>query len=171
VEVSQEQNIARRDKILAAFQSRMRGATTLEEKLEAGFQLELECALWTVETLDAYKFLPIPVKPPQVKRWEDMDSHTKATIDTRFYFKDHPEIATYYDTCQKARVMNRSHYEWLEKSRAVLAKAGKMYEAALVGKRLQGITVEQLMDVNRKELESENAELDGKFGGFELPRK
>ena len=99
--------------------------------------LELECAMWTVELLEAeYQKLSDPFKPVEVKQFEnEVPIYDRKMLDKSFY-ADNPQIDKYYKRKRSVELDNKSNKEWLEDVLRVLSEHEKAVECNKVKSRL-----------------------------------
>lgn len=108
-------------------------------------KLLVGCAIWTAETIDAYEFKPLPMKPDEVRAYERIPLDDRANLSDDFY-RDKPQLKIYYDLVRTVRAYNRSLYEWLLQCRALLLQHDPKLvdQAGVVDAKLKMVTVDQI---------------------------
>lgn len=94
----------------------------------------LECAKWTLETLDEIKWKALPEKPHQLKAYEEFED--KANLNSA-YFEDNPVILAYTNIVRSTLAENRATRDWLTECYRIFIKLNEFKSAELINKKLK----------------------------------
>ena len=72
-----------------------------------------ECYMWTVEVIESFQFLKLPIKPKVVEGYELLPDGVRSNL-AKEYFNDHPQVLEYYRQVTSAKNINQALYNWLK---------------------------------------------------------
>jgi hypothetical protein len=118
-------------------------------KCKTSEEIDLECALWSVDILDTFRFKPIPMAPSVISTvvGEDRASAFTRSVETA---RLNPEATRYYELKRKIQVENSGGYDWLKRCREILLTAGRPAEAQRIKDKLDTVKEEQLYILKEK---------------------
>jgi len=135
----QEENNERMQGLLRALQD---GALTIDNVL-------LKCSEWTAETIDAYQFKPLPIKPREVLSYEEIDPMERKMLGESYYGAQ-PAVRNYYNLVRQIMVENNALYKWLKECRELLEKAGQAEAVAQIEAKLSECKQEMLIQITEE---------------------
>ncbi len=99
-----------------------------------------ECAKWTVEIIDTFQFVHLPVKPKTVEGYESLPDGVKQNLAIE-YFNDHPQIFEFYKKTRSIKEINQANYDWL-KSCLILVDTEE--EKSIITNKMKEVRKEEL---------------------------
>jgi len=99
----------------------------------------LECAKWTAELVDEFKFKPLPARPEEMNILDEVPEHQRNMLPREFY-DTHPQILNYVRTRDQIHWENKSLYGWLMECRKILVEHEEIDSAAKIDEKIKEFT-------------------------------
>lgn len=98
-------------------------------------ELLLKCAEWTAESLDNYKFTPLPERPQEMEFYERVPKDQRQYLGNEFW-DAHPQILQYSKTLLNTNSENKALYDWLVSCQKILTEKGLLDQTQKIEAKL-----------------------------------